>query len=145
MIYHNDFEQSSGDSYRTEPIAGNKSLIVDKDRQVSPDYYFLFDGDKARWIRVQATFRSKDKEWYLWSMTQFVVRLIDTNKVGHDRIIKENMIRVQRQLDNGEAKEISLDMKLPRQHYDSVSISFWNAGSSKELVIDNLKAWKFTK
>ena len=121
-----------------------KYLLLNKETQESPVYSFAFNGGNAKWLRVQAEFHCGNKEWDVWKMAQFVVRLVDKSKPGKG-IVKENMIRVYRLLDENEKKNISLDMKLPQQHYDSVSISFWNAGSDKELAIDSLRAWSFNK
>ncbi len=124
--------------------AAVKYLLLNKETQESPVYSFAFNGSNAKWLRVQAEFHCGNKEWDVWKMAQFVVRLVDKNKPGKG-IVKENMIRVYRLLDENEKKDISLDMKLSQEHYDSVSISFWNAGSDKELAIDSLKAWSFNK
>ena len=77
-------------------------------------------------------------------MTQFVVRLVNKSKPG-EGIIKENMVRVYRLLDDGVTRNISLDVKLPTEHYDSVRVLFWNGDSDKELIISDLKAWSFSK
>ena len=134
LLYQNDMQpDSSGNS---------KYLLLNKDRQESPRYSFAFNGGNANWISVQATFHCSNKEWDVWKMTQFVVRLIDKNK-GSNQPVKENMIRVYRLLNDGDNKDISLDMKLPKAHYDSIQVVFWNAGSDKELGIRDLKIWEF--
>ncbi len=143
LIYQTDFKNDTGSGYRTE-TGGARYFLLNKETQESPFYHFAFSGDNAKWIRVQAEFHCGNKEWDVWKMAQFVVRLVDKNKPGKG-IVKENMIRIYRVLNDGEKKNISLDMKLPQQHYDSVSISFWNSGSDKELAIDSLKAWDFSK
>ena len=137
LVYQNDFKNDTAMCYITA-ASGSKYLLLNKERQNSPDYRFPFNGDKAKWLRVTATVHCNKKEGANWNMTQFVVRLIDKN-----RIVKENMIRIQRQLNEGEWKDISLDMELPHEHYDSVSILFWNANSDKDLDVSNLKAWEF--
>lgn len=139
LVYQNDFKNDTVISYATGE-RGEKYLLLNKERQNSPEYRFPFNGDNAKWLRVTVAVHCNKKEGANWNMTQFVVRLIEKN-----RIVKENMIRIQRQLNEGEFKDISLDVELPHEHYDSVSILFWNADSDKELDIYNLKAWAFNE
>ena len=136
LLYQNDL--------RTDTATAAHYLVLNKQVQGSPTYSFPFTGDNAKWLRVQAKFHCEHKEWNVWKMTQFVVRLIDKSKPG-DGTVKENMIRVYRLLDGGDTKDISLDMKLPVEHYDSVRVLFWNGDSDKELTISDLKAWSFSK
>jgi hypothetical protein len=143
LVYQDDFEHDTGAAFTKEAISGGQALVMNKERQVSPFFSFPFTGAGAEWLRVQGTFRIKNKEWDVWKMPQFVVRLIDKNKGGNDKIVKENMIRVARLLDDNETRDIAIDIKLPDRHYDSVSIWFWNADSDKELIVDDIKAWTF--
>ena len=55
------------------------------------------------------------------------------------------MLRVFRLLNEGETKEISLDMKLPKEHYDTLQIWFKNVLSDKEVTVDNLQVWGFNE
>ncbi len=137
LLYQNDLRSDTASS-------DAKYLVLNKQIQTSPVYSFPFSGDNAKWLRVQATFHCGHKEWNVWKMTQFVVRLIDKSKTG-ERIVKENVILVSRLLHDGGTRNISLDMKLPpNEHYDSVRILFWNGDSDKELDIRDLKAWTFS-
>jgi hypothetical protein len=145
LVYENGFERDTGKFFTTEAISGGKSLILDKERQVSPNFNFAWMPGNARWLRVQATFRCKHMEWDIWKETQFIVRLLDKNKQGQDAIVKENMIRVYRFLEGGDTKDIALDVKLPQQRFDSVNVWFANSESDKEITIDNLKAWRFSE
>ncbi len=137
LLYQNDMLRGIGTD-------SAKHIELNNQVQVSPTYSFAFTGDNAKWLRVQATFHCTQKEWDVWKMAQYVVRLVDKNKPGKG-VVKENMIRIYRLLGDGETKDISLDMKLPHEHYDSVSIMVWNSGSDKELDISNLKAWSFNR
>ncbi len=125
-------------------VGATKYLTLNKEVQESPVYHFAYSGDRSTWLRVQATFHCEHKEWDVWKMTQFIVRLVDRSKPGKG-IVKENMIRVYRLLDDGGTKEVSLDMKLPHKHYDSVQVSFWNAGSEQQLTVSDLKILGFSK
>ena len=138
IVYENNFSKDAGVMYVPHTDSIGKSLRLDKDHQVSETYRFPFDGKNAAWLRVQGTFHCNDKEYDIWKMTQFVVRLM--NK---DRVVKEHMLRVYHFLDKGQTKDLSVDMELPRVQFDSVNIFLWNAGSEQPLWIDNLKAWSF--
>ena len=137
LLYQNDLRSDT-------TLPGTKNLVLNKEIQRSPVYSFPFTNDNSKWLRVQAGFHCDHKECNVWKMTQFVVRLVNKSKPG-EGIIKENMVRVYRLLDDGVTRNISLDVKLPTEHYDSVRVLFWNGDSDKELIISDLKAWSFSK
>ena len=143
LLYQNDLKSDTGISAAGTRNAA-KELVLDKQKQLSSIYKFAFNGKGAKWLRTQATFHCKNKEWNTWKMAEFIVR-IKSNNEPNNKIVKENMIRVYRMLDDGGNKDLSLDMKLPEAHFDSVEIQFWNGDSDKELGIDSLKVWSFNE
>lgn len=138
LLYSNDFE---ADSVRcpVPAIAGNNSMYLDEARQSSPVYIVPLPGEEARWIRATAQFRCDQKEWDVWKMTQWVVRF--SNK---GQRVKENMIRIYRLLDSGQTRELYIDAKLPKKPFDRIEVFFWNAGSPKLLLVDDLQVESFT-
>ncbi len=140
VIYANDFEKDTVATTSVNPIAGSKSLILDKETQWSPAYQKPLPTEGYKWIRASATFRRPDKEWDVWKMAQMIVRIQEK-----ENIVKEKAIRVDRLLQPGETKKIWIDMKIPRKGkpYDKVSVLFWNAGSEKEIRIDDLSVSLF--
>ena len=48
-------------------------------------------------------------------------------------------------LNEGEFKSITIDMKLPKRHYDSIAVWFWNADSDKPIEIRDLNVWAFNE
>jgi hypothetical protein len=140
LIYRNDFEQESGPFFVSHANGKGKSLFLNKEQQNSPVFKFAFANKSATWLRATATFHCNNKEWESWKMAQFIVRL-----VNKDQKVKENMERVYRLLDDGETKNISLDMRLPRTNYDSIHVLFWNGGSDKPIWIDNLEVSVFNE
>jgi hypothetical protein len=144
-VYQNDFEKDTGVFYRPHGIGGKTVLELNKYIQLSPEYQFDFDGHGAKWLRVQARIRINAKEWDVWRMAQFVVQLLNKGNDGKYRVMKENMIRVQRLLIDNQTREISVDVKLPAEHFDAVRIRFWNGDSDKELFVDHLQAWQFNE
>ena len=135
LIYQDNMLTKIDDTLAAAPVLLNKEI------QQSPVFSFAFTGDHAAWLRIGATFHSKDKEWDLWKMPQFIVRLVDKN--NPDPVVKENALRISRILGDHDNKFITLDMKLPHAHYDSVRVLIWNAESDKELRIEGLKVWGF--
>lgn len=133
LLYQNDLKNDSNAN-----SAGN--LVLSKEVQRSQRYKFPFDGDNAQWLRAQARFHCNKKEWNVWNMARIIVTLVD-----RDKVVKENMIRVYRLLNDGDTKDIPIDVKLPGKHFDSVSIRFWNADGDKELAVSDLKVWCFSK
>jgi len=78
----------------------------------------------------------------MWKMAQFVARLKDSKQP--DKIIQENQIRVYRQLNDGETKDISYYIKTNGAYFNQVDVLVWNGGSDHELVIDDLKVWAYS-
>src|SRR6185437_1810726 len=144
LVYQDDFEQDTGSFYTTQAISGNRSLLV-KGWQITPKLSVPFTGKDMQWLRVKATFRCTAKEWDGWNMAQFIVKLKAANETDTNKSARYNMLRVFRLLNEGETKEISLDMKLPKEHYDTLQIWFKNVLSDKEVTVDNLQAWGFNE
>jgi len=144
LVYEHDFEQDTGTFITTHAISGSKSLLV-KAGQITPVLSVPFTGKDMQWLRVQATFRCDKKEWYGWNMAQFIVKLKEANEQDTSKSARYNMLRVNRLLNEGETKDISLDMKLPAARYDTLQIWFKNILSDKDLTVDNIKAWDFNE
>jgi len=145
LVYQNDFEKDTGVHFTHNAIHGNTSAIMSNSVQMTPVLTFPFTVAGSQWLRVQGTFRIGAKEWTIWNMPQFIVRLIDNTKGGDEenRIVKENRIKITRLLGENQTMDIATDLKLPPRKYDMVSILFWDAGSDKEVIIDDIKAWAF--
>jgi len=139
LIYQNDFENDTSIHSPLPAIEGKRSIYLDKTIQSSKEYKFTFNNkDHDDRVRLQATFFTNNKEWTSWKMTQFVVRFYNKNDN-----IKENLIRVQRFLDNGVKKDIYFDCKIPQKPYDTVAVVFWNSTSEQPIQVDNLKVWSY--
>jgi hypothetical protein len=138
IIYENDFENDSSHNITTGEVINGHSLYLDRNMQFSKEYAFNFSKEKNKWIRASADFRTLDKEWTSWKMTQFVLKFFRGTT-----LIETRQIRVQRILSEGETKNIFLDVKIPSQSFNRVSVLFWNAGGDKKIIIDNLKIIAF--
>ncbi len=139
LIYKNDFEKDTVHTgCNALPIEGEKSLCLNEVRQWSPAYIIPFEKNEQKWIRVSADFHCILKEWDVWKMTQFIVTLSNDEKE-----VKSKLIRVHRLLNNGELKNIYLDVKLPIKKINTVKVKFWNADGTQSIMIDNLKIESF--
>ena len=139
LLYQNDFDTGSGVFFTRKAIKGTGSLVINKEHALSPTYEVKFTGKNARWVRAYAIFHCDYKEWDVWNMAQFVIKVTRNDGV----VIKSNMLRVHRLIDDGETRGMTIDLKLPDAQYDKVEIQFWNVTSNKELIIDGLRIWSF--
>lgn len=138
-VYSQNFEgDTTSLSSQELPIAGARSLMLDKENQFSPAYELPVGPNEGQWLRAKVSFQCAPKEWDWWLMTQFIVRF----EQG-DKIVKERMIRLQRHVDGGELKSVFSDTKIPNVPFNRCTILFWNAGSQKSIKIDDLQVETF--
>jgi len=137
LVQNFDADTSSTVS-QENPIAGTKSLIINKEKPFSPEFDLPIKLGEKGWIRAACSFRSEPKEWETWKMTQFIVRF----RQG-DKIVKERMIRLQRHVDGNETKAIFFDTRLPAQSFDRATVFFWNPGSDNKVLVDDLRVEVF--
>ena len=92
----------------------------------------------AKWLRATATVHIEQKEWDVWRMTQMVVQFYHQGQV-----VKENVIRLQRLLNDMETKTVFIDVKLPEKTFDTAVVLFRNSGGDKPAQMDDLKVELF--
>ncbi len=136
-IYTNNFEQYVDTVAYTKEYAhsGNQALLISTNNKYTPTINIPLAPQKDKWLRVSAQFYTPQKEWDIWRMTQLIVQF-----KKQDQVIKSRMIRVQRQMGERAWQSNWTDMKIPNENFDTLSIVFWNAGSTKTLFIDDLTA-----
>ncbi len=134
-IYTNNFEEYRDTiAYSKEQAhSGNQSLLINVSNEFTPAINIPLAPQKNKWLRVQAQFYTPQKEWDIWRMTQLIVQF-----KNQDQVLKKRMIRVQRQIGERTWQPNWTDMKIPSKNFDTLSIVFWNAGSTKTLYIDDL-------
>jgi hypothetical protein len=138
-VYSNNFD-SENDQYATTNFAiSGKSILLGKDRQSTPEYFFSLPPEQGTYVRCSATFRTERKEWNTWSMAQFIVKFYKA-----DAMVDYKMVRVFRVLNDNETRRIYFDAKLSKG-IDKASVSFWNAESDRPLLIDDLKVFLLEK
>lgn len=120
------------------PIEGNQSLCLSKEVQFSPKFVCKNFPKGNKWIRASAKFKCAKKQSDKWLMTQLYIRFF-----RKDKKIKDNMLRIQRILDDYEMREIYLDASYPKEEFDRVEVSFWNSESQREILIDDLRIESF--
>ena len=133
QIYTNDFENDTIGTVTENAISGTRSLRLNAAQQFSPNYVIPLTPGEEGWIRASFTFRSMPKEWEWWTMTQAVVRFSNG-----DQSIKERCIRLQRHCDGDEPRRIYMDVQIPDKPFTKAELFFWNAGSNKTVLVDDL-------
>ena len=132
IIYSNSFNESilkSDCNYSTE---FENYLCLNGSTQFSPEYRFNIKGSAGNWIHASALFHCIQKEWNSWQMTQFILKFYNG-----DQEVKSRLIRTDRLLHDGEIQRIGFETEIP-DHTDTISVLFWNAGSNKPILIDEL-------
>ncbi len=120
-------------------IEGNKSAYIKEGLEFSATARFPLHTDK-KWLRAQVMVKCTNKEWNVWNMTQFTVKLF--NSKGDN--IKTSMIRLHRFLNDNELKSLHIDLQMP-DGVERAEVYLWNPGSNKLLMIDNLQVWSFNE
>ena len=125
LLYFNDFELENGMG------------TVDLDTEQS--FTFAKPQQDFKWMRASADIHISQKEWNVWRMTQFIVRLKQDEK-----LIQESYIRLQRLFNDGESKNITIDIKVQNKDYNQVEILFRNDNDGTiPCTISNLKVIGF--
>lgn len=134
-LYSNNFDNESDQYATTNYAISGKSILLGKDRQSVPEYFFNLPVKQGSYVRCSATFRTERKEWNTWRMMQFIVKFYKA-----DVMVDYKMVRVFRILNDNETRRIYFDAKLPGGA-DKAAVLFWNAESDKPILIDDLKVF----
>lgn len=132
LIFQEHFEQETLSGIT--PIRGTGSLVMQPRDSRSPEYKFPLQRMEDHWLRASVLCRVEKKEHQVWEMMQMVVRFYFEGKV-----IKENMMRMDRFLEDGKLYHMKFDTKIPDIICDQVSVLFWNPGGESPMVIDELE------
>jgi hypothetical protein len=141
-LYRNDFETDTAAS-RSERHArsGRFSCLLDGSHAYSPGYEAAIadlNPRKKSWVRVQANVFYTDYEWNEWKLAQLSCVFL-----RGEQVIKQTTCRIQRTTDPWRWHLLSYEMKVPPdlRPDDRLKIYVWNAGSDKEVFIDDLQAF----
>lgn len=132
------FETDSIKITDQNPIYGTKSLVIGGAIEYSPVFEFT-PGENAKWIRASVTYGCVDAcETEIWKMTQFTVRF-----TLNGELIRDRTLRLQN-LDASSGKvQVVFDTKIPKTPFDKAMVLFWNPGSEKTILLDDLKIESF--
>jgi hypothetical protein len=89
------------------------------------------------WNRFIITCKGDQLEQESWRMTQFIVQYLDDT-----RILKTDMIRLQRWMTPGVPTSPYLDSRIP-PHADSVKVYLWHASGFHPLCIEKIDILQF--
>ncbi|MBY0477008.1 MAG: hypothetical protein K2Q24_05135 [Chitinophagaceae bacterium] len=131
-VYANNFNTETDEHASINYAVEGKSLFLNREKQFTPEYSFTVPAG-GKTLHVAATFRTERKEWDVWRMTQMIVKFYD-----QDSIVKTTIIRVFRAIGDNETKQLHLNAKLPGK-FSRVTVGWWNAGSDKPILIDDLQ------
>lgn len=134
-LYFNNFDSDTTLIKSGKQYNGTPCEYLTKGREYTQVVSLPLQKGAAEWLRVSADFKCEMKEWELWRMPQLIVRF---KKEGKD--VRGFALRPHRFLDNGNSKNLHIDVKLPRRSFDTVTFCVWNPGSEQDLQIDNLRA-----
>lgn len=138
QLYFNDIENDLLHIDTSGIISGKKCLYVNEQEQQTQPYAVPLPDKNAKWLKVSADFYFEDKEWDIWKSSQYIIQF----RQG-DKPVKTKFIRVQRIMGSGEKRNLWFDVKIPAKHYDNIQIFLWNAGSDKQVFMDNLRIESF--
>ena len=133
-MYHLDTNKTFIDSFVR--FADRKCFMLGGDKQWTQRFVIPAPNTIHKgWYRVYATVFFPEKEWDVWSQTQF-----NTGFYNGDEIVKLKMIRIQRICEQGNWREEYVDIKVPHHEgYESFAVNFWNANSKKAIYITNIR------
>jgi hypothetical protein len=141
LIYENNFENDTTQNIENQNIINGKhSIFVDEAHPMTIHYDvppLSINGKK--YLRATTTFRSTIKEGTTWQMPAFIV---DFQKDGQS--VKYFTIRPHRILEKeNEQKIVTLDIKIPTQPYDRIVFWLQNSGSTRKMIMDDVKIEAF--
>lgn len=139
LIYDYGFEDDTTYS-EINPIFGRRSLNMHSNMEYSNKLQFKNNISHATWLRAKVSVRTTDREWENWRMIQFIVGFTQNGKK-----IKDRMIRINRYAEPGQIVDVSFDIKVPKENFDSIYIYFWNPGSQVGVDFDNIEISSFTE
>ena len=141
-LAHADFEKDSVFMTTDRPISGTKSAVLSKNHEYVNAYSADVDLEQWRqyqWVRTSLRFRCEGREDVAWKMTQFTIRFWDQN----DKVIKEQILRLQRHVQGNEEKQLFFDTRIPKKPFRKVQVFCWAAGSDFPVVIDDMQVELF--
>lgn len=136
LLFEQRFDTCIGLEYVETGEPGNKALLLNSVVSRTPAYKVPYSSKGPGWVRLQASFLSKDREENIWKMPTMSVRLDNG-----ETYVKENFVRIGRFIKNGIRSTVFVDIKLPKQPYTHLTFVVWNQQTNKEIIVDDVQAW----
>ncbi len=96
----------------------------------------VLDSNRYKYLDIQATIYTPEKEWNIWKMHQVVVAFKNKGEQ-----VKYNFIRVNRMIGDNSTRTVSLIVNVPDS--DEVDVYCWNPGSNKRMLINEMKIFGY--
>lgn len=132
-IWENNFETDTIQTTTDSPVSGRRSLLMTGATTYSPKFTIPQNMKEGDWIRVWFTARCEPKEYETWKMTQAIFQFMND-----DKLVKDNMIRVQRLVDDDKPARMFFDIRQPKKAFNAMNLIFWNPGSNTKVYIDDI-------
>ncbi|MBL7691933.1 MAG: hypothetical protein JNM41_10095 [Flavipsychrobacter sp.] len=123
------------------PMAGKQKrmmVIGSKINGATPYYVIPIPSKDYNWLRAYINCSFSTKEVDIWKMSKMCIRVLEK---GH--IIKDNVFRFPRIMNENISKTVYVDMKLPSTKFDQILFVVWNDQSEKEVYISDIKVTTF--
>jgi hypothetical protein len=139
VIYQDNFENGTYEGCVSTGIQSENGICVSQEQPFSP-LIIVSDISKTcgKWVRTQANIYTPEKEWETWKMAQMGVKFYKG-----ENLVKENVIRLHRIMNHGETRAVYIDSNVGEVQFDEIRIQFWNPGSHRTVIIDDLEVFCF--
>lgn len=115
----------------------NMVVLGPENKQI-PYYSLPLNKGQEKWVRAEAFVRLDEKEHDLWKMPKMLLRLR-----SNDQIVKDNVVRISRFLEEGQQGKVMLDMQLPDAPFDTLTFTIWNDLSEKHISVGDIRIYTF--
>jgi hypothetical protein len=135
-----NFDSDTTSTFLLSPSEG-RVILLNTDHQFYGPIQVPMPSEDYDWLRVEADFTVKAREWDVWKYTQWIVQFY-----AGEQPIKSNLIRLQRLIKEDHVPTyIYFDVKIPRERFTKCTITLWNGDSSGMILMDNLKVSCFRR
>jgi len=138
VIFSQRFDTSTGAILRKPGGETIKAVVLGPEHKQIPYYSIPVKGGEQNWVRAEAYFRIDEMEYELWKMPKMLLRLRNG-----DQIVKDNVVRIDRFLNEGQQGKVTLDMRLPDAPFDSLTFTVWNDLSDRHISVGDIRIYTF--
>ena len=114
------------------------TVVLGPEMKQVPYYNIPLRPPAQKWVRAEAFFDILEKEHDLWKMPKMLLRL----RKG-DQVVKDNVVRITRFLEEGQQGKVSIDMQLPDAGFDTLTFTIWNDLSERKIATGDIRVYLF--